>query len=224
MAPSPAAPSPPSSESRLLGMCGSMPHSRMPATYGWHTQPLKLVLALAPGVASARIASARAASTPQSGGSLADSTPRVRTLASLAEAELAALLTPRQVQAVLISGVEVVSHLDEKPFALYQLVAPLLSGEHVAFRRYSEFVRLDRTLRAAWGLPTHRALCSGGAGELPALPPKTAFWQDATSTAVTSHRWGALQLWLDVVLDRLSQGVYNEKAWDAFRQFLGVPW
>ena len=177
-----------------------------------------------PGVASARIASARAASTPQSGGSLADSTPRVRTLASLAEAELAALLTPRQVQAVLISGVEVVSHLDEKPFALYQLVAPLLSGEHVAFRRYSEFVRLDRTLRAAWGLPTHRALCSGGAGELPALPPKTAFWQDATSTAVTSHRWGALQLWLDVVLDRLSQGVYNEKAWDAFRQFLGVPW
>ena len=49
-----------------------------------------------------------------------------------------------------------------------------LSGEHVAFRRYSEFVRLDRTLRAAWGLPTHRALCSGGAGELPALPPKTA--------------------------------------------------
>jgi hypothetical protein len=177
-----------------------------------------------PGVASARVASARAASTPQSGGSLADSTPRVRTLASLAEAELAALLTPRQVQAVLISGVEVVSHLDEKPFALYQLVAPLLSGEHVAFRRYSEFVRLDRTLRAAWGLPTHRALCSGGAGELPALPPKTAFWQDATSTAVTSHRWGALQLWLDVVLDRLSQGVYNEKAWDAFRQFLGVPW
>ena len=177
-----------------------------------------------PGVASARVASARAASTPQSGGSLADSTPRVRTLASLAEAELAALLTPRQVQAVLISGVEVVSHLDEKPFALYQLVAPLLSGEHVAFRRYSEFVRLDRTLRAAWGLPAHRALCSGGAGELPALPPKTAFWQDATSTAVTSHRWGALQLWLDVVLDRLSQGVYNEKAWDAFRQFLGVPW
>lgn len=177
-----------------------------------------------PGVASARVASARAASTPPSGGSLADSTPRVRTLASLAEAELAALLTPRQVQAVLISGVEVVSHLDEKPFALYQLVAPLLSGEHVAFRRYSEFVRLDRTLRAAWGLPTHRALCSGGAGELPALPPKTAFWQDATSTAVTSHRWGALQLWLDVVLDRLSQGVYNEKAWDAFRQFLGVPW
>ena len=177
-----------------------------------------------PGVASARVASARAASTPQSGGSLADSTPRVRTLASLAEAELAALLTPRQVQAVLISGVEVVSHLDEKPFALYQLVAPLLSGEHVAFRRYSEFVRLDHTLRAAWGLPTHRALCSGGAGELPALPPKTAFWQDATSTAVTSHRWGALQLWLDVVLDRLSQGVYNEKAWDAFRQFLGVPW
>ena len=174
-----------------------------------------------PGVASARVASARAASTPQSA---VDSTPRVRTLASLAEAELAALLTPRQVQAVLISGVEVVSHLDEKPFALYQLVAPLLSGEHVAFRRYSEFVRLDRTLRAAWGLPTHRALCSGGAGELPALPPKTAFWQDATSTAVTSHRWGALQLWLDVVLDRLSQGVYNEKAWDAFRQFLGVPW
>ena len=107
---------------------------------------------------------------------------------------------------------------------LQKLVAPLLSGEHVAFRRYSEFVRLDRTLRAAWGLPAHRALCSGGTGELPALPPKTAFWQDATSTAVTSHRWGALQLWLDVVLDRLSQGVYNEKAWDSFRQFLGVPW
>ena len=70
----------------------------------------------------------------------------MRTLASLAEAELASLLTPRQVQAVLISGVEVVSHLDEKPFALSQLVAPLLTGEHVAFRRYAEFADLREEL------------------------------------------------------------------------------
>ena len=88
------------------------------------------------------------------------------------------------------------------------------------WRRAARAARCPSGTRCCW----HRALCSGGAGELPALPPKTAFWQDATSTAVTSHRWGALQLWLDVVLDRLSQGVYNEKAWDAFRQFLGVPW
>ena len=76
----------------------------------------------------------------------------------------------------------------------------------------------------AWGLPAHRALCSGGAGELPALPPGDGLLAGRDEHGGHLATVGALQLWLDVVLDRLSQGVYNEKAWDAFRQFLGVPW
>ena len=137
-----------------------------------------------PGVASARVASAR---RPRRRCPAARSPTRRRG----AHARLArrggagGAAHAAKVQAVLISGVEVVSHLDEKPFALYQLVAPLL-GRARRLPPVLEFVRLDRTLRAAWGLPTHRALCSGGAGSC-ALPPKTAFWQDATSTAVTSH-------------------------------------
>ena len=36
---------------------------------------------------------------------------------------------------------------------------------------------------------------------LPRLPPKTLFWQDATAAALTTRRWGGLQLYLDAVLE-----------------------
>ena len=36
-------------------------------------------------------------------------------------------------------------------------------------------------------------------GQLPRLPPKTLFWQDATAPGVTARRWAALQLYLDAL-------------------------
>ena len=122
----------------------------------------------------------------------------------------------------VISGVEVVSHLDEKPFAIYLLAAPLLSGEHVAFRRYSEFVRLDRTLRAAWAAGTPCALLKARAS-CPRCRRRrpSGRTRRARRSPRTVGRAAAL------ARRRPRPPVarrYNEKAWDAFRQFLGVPW
>ena len=145
-------------------------------------------------------------------------------LASLAEAELAALLTPRQVQAVLISGVEVVSHLDEKPFAIYHARGAAALGRA---RRLPPLLRVrpPRPHAArAWGLPARRAREARAARASARAAAETELLAGRDEPRRSPRNGGRAELWLDVVLDRLSQGVYNEKAWDAFRQFLGVPW
>jgi hypothetical protein len=96
-------------------------------------------------------------------------------------------VVPADIQTVFIAGTSIVSHLEERPFTLYQLHVPLLSGEAVAFRRYSDFVALDERLGAELHGSTPRAPCLFHR-ELPALPPKTAFWQDATTYAVVTAR------------------------------------
>ena len=100
-----------------------------------------------------------------------------------------------------------------------RLLVPLIAGEHVAFRRYSDFVTLDELLRVSLG--------SGGLPcaedrQLPRLPPKTLFWQDATAPGVTARRWAALQLYLDAVLETVTFSA-NDAAWRAFRAFLCIP-
>ena len=115
--------------------------------------------------------------------------------------------------------------LTERPFALYQLHVPLCSGEHVAYRRFSDFVALDAKLRQAESLQQAAlrvVLC--GASELPSLPPKTAFWEDTTSPAIVSRRWGALQLYLDAALDSvlLAGPEYNAATWNCLKQFLNL--
>lgn len=134
----------------------------------------------------------------------------------------AGALRPRDVQAVLISGTSVVRHLQERPFALYQLHVPLLNKEHVAFRRYSDFVELDARLREPDALgPLINFACCGGSRELPPLPAKTLFWEDSTSTAVVSRRWGSLQLYLDAALEAV-QPYGDSEAWAALKEFLNL--
>ena len=40
-----------------------------------------------------------------------------------------------------------------------------------------------------------------GESRLPELPPKTFFWSDATARKLIAYRWGALQRYLDAVVD-----------------------
>ncbi|KAL1530046.1 hypothetical protein AB1Y20_000969 [Prymnesium parvum] len=130
---------------------------------------------------------------------------------------------PKDVQAVLISGTSVVRHFENRPFGHYQLHVPLLSGEHVVFRRYSEFLALDAELRQA-ETPSELALrlACCGAADLPSLPPKTGFWEDATSSTVISRRWRALQAYLDAVHGNfLACGDgFDQAAWRKFKKFL----
>ena len=59
---------------------------------------------------------------------------------------------PSELQAVLISDATVVRHLHSRPFTLYRLFVPSTThGEHVAFRRYSDFLALDTQLRLSLG-------------------------------------------------------------------------
>ena len=87
------------------------------------------------------------------------------------------------------------------------------------FRRYSEFVKLDRRLAGMLG-PCSLALCN--ARELPPLPPKT-FWQKSTCVGVVQRRWGALQQYLDGVLDLISLMDVSSSAWLVVREFLSLP-
>lgn len=130
---------------------------------------------------------------------------------------------PSDLQAVLISDASVVRHMHGRPFALYRLFVPGAFGEHVAFRRYSDFVALDERLRfhlrsrlQPAGL---RLLPCVAERSLPRLPPKTLFWQDPTAVALTTRRWGGLQLYLDAVLEVITV-TENEEAWRAFQEFL----
>lgn len=61
--------------------------------------------------------------------------------------------------------------------------------------------------------------------ELPFLPSKTPFWQDATSAVVLSHRWVMLQLYLDAVLEYvLTMEVDNDSLmWRDLKKFLDLP-
>ena len=93
--------------------------------------------------------------------------------------------------AIIISGTSVVRHLEAPHFTLYQLNVPLVGtrNEHVAFRRYSDFVDLDKLLTRQ---------VDGGLGwcfaprEIPPLPPKTFFWQDATAPQTIAERCGCI--------------------------------
>ena len=134
----------------------------------------------------------------------------------------------QELQAVLISGTMIVGHLEgERPFTLYQLHAPLLSGEHVAFRRFSDFLALDASLRRLLdgppllpGLPPSVRLTWCAPSQLPPLPSKTLPWQEATSREIVTARWGALQIYLDAVVERIGQ---CPEAWECFRDFLCLP-
>ena len=141
----------------------------------------------------------------------------------VARSERGGSLRPRDVQTVLISGTSVVRHLQERPFTLYQLHVPLLSKEHVAFRRYSDFVELDARLRQpeALGPLSLFSFCASAGRELPPLPAKTAFWEDSTSTAVISRRWGALQLYLDAALEAVHP-YGDSEAWGSLKDFLNL--
>ena len=132
---------------------------------------------------------------------------------------------PSDLQAVLISDASIVRHMHGRPFTLYRLFAPGAFGEHVAFRRYSDFVALDERLRfylrnrlRPIGL---QLLPCVAERSWPRLPPKTLFWQDATAAALTTRRWGGLQLYLDAVLEVITVGE-NDGAWRAFKEFLGL--
>ena len=96
---------------------------------------------------------------------------------------------------------------------------PTTSGEHVAFRRYSDFLALDAQLRLSLGGGRADWLPCFHDRSLPRLPPKTAFWHDATAATTTMRRWGALQLYLDAALDAITVA-QDEEAWHAFRAFL----
>ena len=140
-----------------------------------------------------------------------------RLLASLDVAQ-----APGDLQAVLVSETTVVRPERGRPFTLYRLFVPLIAGEHVAFRRYSDFVTLDELLRVSLG--------SGGLPcaedrQLPRLPPKTLFWQDATAPGVTARRWAALQLYLEPRRGARDGVTFsaNDAAWRAFRAFLCIP-
>ena len=140
-------------------------------------------------------------------------------LASVPEAAQPERHEPSEVQAVLISDATVVRHLQSRPFTLYRLFVPTTSGEHVAFRRYSDFLALDAQLRLSLGGGRADWLPCFHDRSLPRLPPKTAFWHDATAATTTMRRWGALQLYLDAALDAITVA-QDEEAWHAFRAFL----
>ena len=140
---------------------------------------------------------------------------------------------PLEIQAVIISNTSLVRHLEGSPFTLFQLHVPLLSGEHVAFRRYSDFVALDATLCQLLGAvavgrlggpfahPLAQALSCFWVRDLPALPPKTLpLLQDPTAPAVIGARWAALQRYLDSALERVAE---CPEAFDAFKAFLCLP-
>jgi hypothetical protein len=89
----------------------------------------------------------------------------------------------------------------DRPYTMYEIGT---GEEHVAHRRYSEFVALDSTLRRILADRSFVAsisrlgLLACVANELPPLPPKTIpLLQDATAPSVVSYRWGALQRYLD---------------------------
>ncbi|KAL1524562.1 hypothetical protein AB1Y20_019452 [Prymnesium parvum] len=111
------------------------------------------------------------------------------------------VLRPHDVQGLLITGTNVVRHLRERDFGQYQLHVPRLPGEHEVFRRFSEFVALNDKLMQL-ETPPQKALRVSRCGltDWPSLPPKTSYWQDATSSAIIARRWAALQHYLDQVL------------------------
>ena len=147
-----------------------------------------------------------------------------------------------QIQAVVISGTSLVHHrLPDgiqagRPFTLWHLHVPLCTaGQHVAFRRYSDFVALDGTLRRClreqqWQRAAEHSRSAAAViaslGDLscltmrplPALPPKTLpFVQDPTAPALLSHRWAGLQRYLDAALERAAD---CPPALDALLRFL----
>ena len=109
--------------------------------------------------------------------------------------------------------------LDSRGTRLFQLHAPLRSGEHVAFRRYSDFVHLDTLVRGLLDGTGPRLPCAS-APALPPLPPKTLPWQSTTESKLVAARWGGLQVYLDAVLDRVGE---SGAAWEALRDFLCLP-
>ena len=158
-----------------------------------------------------------------------DAAAEVVAAAAVRTEQRLAKLTVQSVAAVVISGTSVVRHLEGPPFTLYQLHVPLLAGEHVAFRRYSDFESLDVKLRALLDEPPllsawlARAACLRTEPlprALPYLPPKTVPWvQGSTSPSVVAHRWGALQKYLDAALER---AVESPQAWESFMEFLCI--
>ena len=71
--------------------------------------------------------------------------------------------------------------------------------------------------------PCSLALCN--TRELPPLPPKTSWGAPLKSTevSVVQRRWGALQQYLDGVLDLISLMDVSSRAWTAVREFLSLP-
>uniref|UniRef100_A0A7S4C1G5 PX domain-containing protein n=1 Tax=Chrysotila carterae TaxID=13221 RepID=A0A7S4C1G5_CHRCT len=128
-------------------------------------------------------------------------------------------VAPRELQAVLISNTH--SYIDQAGHAYtgYELHVPMVSGEHTSIRRYSDFRRLDRQLTRALGGCT---LSCVNTRRLPALPPRTYFWQGKTQAETTRQRWGALQLYLDGVLDLVNLTDETSPAWLSFKQFLDL--
>ena len=126
---------------------------------------------------------------------------------------------PTMIQAVLVAGTSNVSNLAGRPFTLYELHVPLLDGESVAFRRFSDFIMLDRRLGSVLGVGSFPCL---NVRMLPPLPPRTRPWQDRTASDVILRRWGALQLYLDAALELISRTHYNSRAWEIFREFLCI--
>lgn len=115
-------------------------------------------------------------------------------------------LTPDHIQAIVISGASVVRHLEGGDFCLYQLHVPLMreeQTEHVAFKRYRDFLELDELLCEALNESFNPLTPCLFFRELPHLPPKTIPWlQDATHGKVVAKRWAALQRYLDVALEK----------------------
>jgi hypothetical protein len=159
-------------------------------------------------------------------------TPKLHATTSAANSAFAAVsvpsggvvtTVPTDVLAVVISNATLVTHLEGAPFTIYQLHVPLLAGEHIAFRRYSEFVAFDMQLRECLGdrlLPMAPLDCVW-LHDLPPLPPRTIpFLQSAIAPSVIAHRWAGLQRYLDATLERVAD---HPAAFGVFRDFLCLP-
>ena len=137
--------------------------------------------------------------------------------------------TGPEVPAVVIAGTSLVRHAEQgdRPFTLYHLFCPLVAGkEHVAFRRFSDFLALDAKLRRVLRAQRYEMPPLFGAGEwacltlrpLPELPAKTLpLVQDATHPSIVSYRWARLQSYLDAALERVQE---CDEAFDVLKEFL----
>lgn len=132
-------------------------------------------------------------------------------------------IRPEQLHAVVISGASVVRHLEGGDFCLYQLTVPLThsQAEHVAFKRYRDFLELDSALCRALQEAFNPLVPCFFFRDLPSLPPRTIPWvQDATHHSVVAKRWAALQRYLDVALEKAAQ---CPEAFVVLKTFLCLP-